>query len=460
MFLSATRVTTLITFAGALGACSTVGTVSIEKGRTPYNEVIQSTSEQQTLLNIVRVHDGETPLFVDVTEVDALTSAQAGIMGGPTAIGAPGTSGAITLTGQYQEQPTVRYQPLLGAALVAQVSTPVTAESIVNLYNSGWPLGSIFDLTVTRFTPAFDDYHSALDALITLDRYGALILEAKPPEKPQANSKDALGSLLASAPKVDANLIIHFQPAGYRDRFGPCDEGKRAARVDPKDNFHAQVEATATKLWQRVQTLLGQHTNPLVLTLKSGSASRGSKRDDKPPLLQTRSALGMLKEAAEGDNLVEFATQEQVDAIIAKTAGTGEAKDQQAGINGEAQRSAAERPEAAEINGKCRAFFYKLGDNDTDYNNRRFALLGNADAEARRRETAFGDDRRLILIRMTVERPADAFAAIFHKGRWYSLRDDDLISKRNLALVAQIDTIQAVQPQTQPLTPTINVGGR
>ena len=55
---------------------------------------------------------------------------------------------------------------------------------------------------------------------------------------------------------------------------------------------------------------------------------------------------------------------------------------------------------------------------------------------------------------------ADAFAAVFHKGCWYSLRNDDLISKRNLALVAQIDTIQAVQPQTQPLTPTINVGGR
>ncbi len=436
-----------------LGACSGVGTLSIENGRTPYNEVIQATSEQQTLLNLVRVHEGETPLFVDVTEVDAQTSAQAGISGGPTLLGALGTSGAVTLSGQYLEQPTVRYQPLLGNALVAQVSTPVTAESIVNLYNSEWPLGSIFDLTVTRFTPAFDDYHGALDALATLDRYGALVLEAKLPAKPQSRSRDPLAALAASPAKGDADLLIHFQPSGFRTRFGPCDDGTRASDLMEVDPSRNDVSIVARHLWLRVQDLLHQHSDPVVLTVKSGPASSGR---DGPPRLQTRSALGMLKDATEGDNLVTFGSQEEVDDIIEKTRQANEAADQNARTR--------HRDDASALNVQCHASFYRAGDLK-DWNNRRFTNVAGAKASVlspgdRNAETQFGNDRRLILVRITTQRPADAFAPVFHRGRWYSLRDDDLISKRNLALVSQIDTIQAVAPQTQPLTPAIVVSGR
>jgi hypothetical protein len=61
-----------ITF--SLSGCSVVGPASIDHGRTSYNEVIEDTSRQQALLNVVRVSKGESPLFIDVTEVDAATS--------------------------------------------------------------------------------------------------------------------------------------------------------------------------------------------------------------------------------------------------------------------------------------------------------------------------------------------------------------------------------------------------
>lgn len=48
--------------------------------------------------------------------------------------------------------------------------------------------------------------------------------------------------------------------------------------------------------------------------------------------------------------------------------------------------------------------------------------------------------------------------SVFHRDAWYAIQDSDAISKRNLALVAQIATIQAVPPSTSPLTPSAALG--
>lgn len=442
---------TLSTLAGALGACSTVGPVSIDQGRTSYNEVIQQTSEEQTLLNLVRVHSAETPLFMDVTEVDAVTAAQVNVSGTESGLGSivnrtsmAGTLGssvgAVMAGAQYGESPTVRYQPLLGAALVAQVSTPVSATSIVNLYNSGWPLGSIFDLTVTRFTPGFDEYHAALDALMTLDRYGALILEAKTPERPTPTAlKDARVNVTVgqSQDKGEADLIIYFRPGRLRSTFRKCDVGTKLRGSEPESRREAdQTHLSARNLWLRVMSLYHRQDGPLVLSLKSGTRS-GKGQSGEAPLLQTRSALGMLNIMASGDNLVRFASKESVEETLARTPDT---------------------------KGICHASFYRAGDRD-DFENRKFTSIDGAGMAALgdpelNLEREFGDDRRLILVQVTTDRPGDTFVSVFHRHHWYSIRDEDLISKRNLALVAQIATIQAVAPQTPALTPTINVGAR
>src|ERR1700749_2013557 len=158
-----------------LSSCSVLGPSSIDHGRTSYNEVIEGTSRQQALLNVVRISNGETPLFMDVTEVDAATSMGGTIGGGASGLGSTAnfkSTSAGTIAGpiesvtgsvSYQEAPTVRYFPLSGNALIAQVSTPMSPESLVNLYNSDWPLAAILDLSVNRVTNGYEDYDAAID---------------------------------------------------------------------------------------------------------------------------------------------------------------------------------------------------------------------------------------------------------------------------------------------------------
>ena len=104
--------------------------------------------------NIVRVYTAQADPVGGMTEVDATLSVGGSLTGASSNIGAErgkGTS-AGTLAGQvssvgaavqYSETPTIRYQPLLGQALVAQLVTPVSIDALGMLYDSGWPAAAL-----------------------------------------------------------------------------------------------------------------------------------------------------------------------------------------------------------------------------------------------------------------------------------------------------------------------------
>jgi hypothetical protein len=169
------------------GGCQMVGPIAIDQGRDRYNRIIQSTSKEQTFENIIRVYHHEPTVFMDVTEVDATTTFSGTGSGGVSNIGArAGTSGG-TLSGQteslaggvtYSESPLIRYQPLLGQALVAQLATPVSATSLDSLFVSSWTVMPLFDLSTSYLTLDFSEFYSALNPIGELAYDNAIALIA------------------------------------------------------------------------------------------------------------------------------------------------------------------------------------------------------------------------------------------------------------------------------------------
>jgi hypothetical protein len=426
-----------------LSACSVVGPASIDHGRTSYNEVIEDTSRQQALLNVVRVSKGESPLFIDVTEVDAATSAGGTLGGGVSGLGATanfkstsagtiqGPVEAITGSVSYQEAPTVRYFPLSGNALIAQVSTPMSPDSLVNLYNSDWPLAAILDLSVNRVTSGYEDYDAAIDAMIDLDLYGALILAA--------TSRD--------------NLTLYPAKRNVAERQAQCD-GKKS-----KD-----AEEIVAVLWRRLAYYInGSSGAASSITIRS-KASESLQERGQPPFLQTRSALGVMKAATEttGRPSIAFLPPEDVRRII---------------------DDYKIRPAF------CRAPFYTLVPTTfhpsvfghgsefgqlTETENKVADVISQRDrslvtmytdkpilkAQELRAESDLVNARKFMLIAVSDAPPENAFASINHGSKWYYIFDDDDVSKKTLALIIQINTIQAIPSQSAPLTPTISVGAR
>ena len=174
-----------------LCACSTVGTTSIDLGRTPYNQAIQNTAEQQTLLNIVRVANSETPFFMDVSEVDAATTVGASISGGPSGLGA---------TPNFKKHVSRNYR---GSGWLHHGQRNVSRSANRSISTLTWPatnssglyaaqrgrLDGLIQLKLvarsgtniryrTVSTPGYLDYAAAVNAIIDLDRYGAIIIAA------------------------------------------------------------------------------------------------------------------------------------------------------------------------------------------------------------------------------------------------------------------------------------------
>jgi hypothetical protein len=427
----------------ALSSCSVVGPASIDHGRTSYNEVIEDTSRQQALLNIVRISKGETPLFMDVTEVDAATSAGGTLGGGASGLGATanfkstsagtiqGPVEAITGSVSYQEAPTVRYFPLSGNALIAQVSTPMSVDSLVNLYNSDWPLAAILDLSVNRVTGGYEDYDAAIDAMIDLDAYGALILAAT----------------------SNNSLTLYPAKRNVADRQTTCD-GKQSRNA----------EGIVDVLWRRLAYYInGSGGSASSITIRS-KATESPNGKGPPPFLQTRSALGVVKAATEttGRPSIAFLPPEDVRRIIDDYKIRSAFCRQlfytlvptafQPSVFGHGGEFKAPTETETEVGGVISQRDRSLITMNTD----KVVLT----SQELRVESDLVNARKFMLVAVSDTPQDNAFASVNHGGKWYSIFDDDEVSKRTLALIIQINTIQAIPSQSAPLTPTISVGAR
>ncbi|MGI4765096.1 MAG: hypothetical protein ACRYGP_08540, partial [Janthinobacterium lividum] len=130
-----------------LSGCGMLSSETIVTSRTPVNEAVATTARQQTLMNIVRVYHNESPLILDLVEADEAVSLGGTATGGVAGIGAiagamggtlAGRTGSAGGTVSASDGVINRYVPLQGQALIAQLASPITVETVNALYDSDW----------------------------------------------------------------------------------------------------------------------------------------------------------------------------------------------------------------------------------------------------------------------------------------------------------------------------------
>ena len=175
----------------ALG-CAGVGPSAIDATRPAYNAAIQQTSNEELLLNIVRLRYRDTPFFLQVSGVAANVSTESGLNGGvqlPSSGPTIGTAGATALV---TDNPTVTYTPLQGEQFVKQLLTPVSLETVLLLVRSGWSIDRVLRLCAQRLNdvrnapsasgptpadaPTFEDFRRASELLRVLQKRDAIYL--------------------------------------------------------------------------------------------------------------------------------------------------------------------------------------------------------------------------------------------------------------------------------------------
>jgi hypothetical protein len=139
--------------AGALSACTHLGSRQISADRFDYNTAIATSSNEQMLLNLVRLRFGEVPTFLAVGSVltQYVWTGEVSVAGTTgDSLGFPAWSLGGNANLRYIERPTVTYTPLSGQEFASQLLNPVRADVVFSLVSSGWPPDQLLAITIQR----------------------------------------------------------------------------------------------------------------------------------------------------------------------------------------------------------------------------------------------------------------------------------------------------------------------
>jgi len=222
-----------------LSACSSFGPRSLQQARLDYNETVKSTTEEQLLLNIVRLRYTDTPSSLAISAIAAQFERSQGIGLVPffTAVGGDvGRSSFSAALPQAQilnaDRPTFSLTPLDDQDFTRKLFTPLPLDAVIYLAKTTWPISTVFRLylenlnwvpnaqTASGPTPAaapvFNDFRRGIEAMQILQNRGQIVFGLDERSEPVG------GPLPASS--VKASDIIEAAKSGFE--YQPDDNGK------------------------------------------------------------------------------------------------------------------------------------------------------------------------------------------------------------------------------------------
>lgn len=146
----------LIGLSTVMVGCSSSQLSQVPQTRENYNKAIDTSENEQFLLNIVRMHDGRSPYFIGVDAITVQSSlktkseARMFNVNGFPAQGVAGPFWSVGPTIEFTEAPTITYSPLQGSKFVWSMMKPLSVSRISMLRSSGWALPNLLKLCVNR----------------------------------------------------------------------------------------------------------------------------------------------------------------------------------------------------------------------------------------------------------------------------------------------------------------------
>ena len=142
----------LLSLTALLGGCA-VANKAIRSDFTDFNNIIQYNQTQQMLLNLVRMHFREAPLFLQPGSLTASYESQVGASL-DWSIAFPGSSNStdVGLNYSFSSKPTVSYSPVEGKNYAQQLLAEISPDTFCLLLRSGWPVFELLELLVERVT--------------------------------------------------------------------------------------------------------------------------------------------------------------------------------------------------------------------------------------------------------------------------------------------------------------------
>jgi len=187
--------------AAALAGCSSMGPAALQQSRLQYNEVVKTTTEQQLLLNIVRLRYTDTPSSLAVSAIAAQFEVAKSFQLTPffVASGAEVAKSYAAVLPQLgiagTDRPTFSLTPLDDQEFTRKLFTTLPLDGLLYLAKTTWPISTVFRLYLENLNwvsnaqtasgptpkkpPVFQDFLDGVQALQTLQDKGQIVFSSE-----------------------------------------------------------------------------------------------------------------------------------------------------------------------------------------------------------------------------------------------------------------------------------------
>jgi hypothetical protein len=132
-----------------LAGCATFAPTRLVEDQVGYSRALSESQKSQTLLNIIRIRYGDSPVFLNTTQIISAYQLQHNFSG---ALQLFSGGGGNLLSGsggvQLQQTPTFTFQPVTGEGLAQSIIRPLSPTELLPLSLSGLPIDVLFRLAV------------------------------------------------------------------------------------------------------------------------------------------------------------------------------------------------------------------------------------------------------------------------------------------------------------------------
>ena len=222
----------ILTVAVGVTGCA-FGPKALARNHVEYNQVIKTTTEEQLLLNIVRLRYTDTPSNLAVTTIAAQYELNQNFQLTPFFV-ASGAQIAKTWAAVLPQigfggadRPTFSLTPLDDQEFTRRYFTPLPLDGLVYLAKTTWPIATVFRLYLENLNwvpnaetasgptptsaPTFEEFRRGVVALQMLQDRGHIVLGAE-------ERAEAQGSPLPAA-SVTAGDMVEAAKNGYEYRM-------------------------------------------------------------------------------------------------------------------------------------------------------------------------------------------------------------------------------------------------
>ncbi|HUO43561.1 MAG TPA: hypothetical protein VMT94_01455 [Burkholderiales bacterium] len=293
------------------GCNATLGPHALDQTRLNYNEVVKKTTEEQLLLNIVRLRYTDTPSSLAVSAIAAQFERSQSLQLTPLFAAAGGDvnqSSFTTILPQPQvlgaDRPTFTLTPLDDQEFTRKLFTPLPLDGVIYLAKTTWPISTVFRLYLENLNwvsnaqsasgptpkqaPVVTEFLRGINAMQELQDRGQLVFGSEERE-------EQLGSPLPSS-AIGAKDIVEAARNGLEYRRAGKSGDWMLIRKTPHPVVRIDPSAVHTP---EMQTLVA------VFHLKPGLTEYGITEEELNPFPSTYPAEGVTQLDLETRSLLQ-----------------------------------------------------------------------------------------------------------------------------------------------------------